>query len=170
MGTDLHLYVEIRPRNSKEDWSPSSYQGVFNSRIYGMLAALNNAFDNSDMEHLESRGIPEDVSWFTFDEYYLIITDKSDINSGECTDKEAEKWVEDGESVILYGGGYKYCSRPDYHHPSWCTIKELEECYDKVLKKYKYETSEIIEWMSLINYMNTLEKIYDVRAVFWYDN
>ena len=60
--------------------------------------------------------------------YVVSVVDNS--NRGE-----AKYWVEDGESVILYGGGYKYCSRPDYHHPSWCTTKELEECYDKVLKK-----------------------------------
>ena len=171
MGTDIHLYVEKRSRESKnKNWNVPELRGRFTSRIYGMFAALNNVCNFWDIEHLENRGLPEDISWMAFHEYYLRIKDKPEVDSRECSEENAKKWEERGSSVIKTEGNCRYCSDPDYHHPSWCTIKELEECYDRVFKVYKCERSDSIEWLALINYMKTLEEVYDVRAVFWFDD
>ena len=168
MGCDIHLYVEIRSKKNKEwGWYSTSFKGEFSNRTYGMFAALNNVRNHWGLKPLENRGIPNDIGNEVFHEYYKYVTKEETDNEHECSEEQANKWVNNGGSTIISRYNSKYCSDPDWHSANWCTPKELEDCYNQVFEKKEYD---YLQWVALINYMETFEEEYDVRAVFWFDS
>ena len=173
MGCDIHLFVETKRKDSKyEDWECSAFKGAFSEINYGMFGALNNVRNYCEYKPLPNRGLPENVGFNVFHRYYLLIVDKEeDVCEITCSKKDAEDWVNRGLSKIVELANTKYCSNPDYHSSSWCTVQEFESCVNQVFKtKDNTFAGAYIEWLALLNYMKTLEKEYDVRAVFWFDN
>lgn len=168
MGCDIHLYVEIRSKKNKEwGWYSTSFKGEFSNRTYGMFAALNNVRNHWNLKPLENRGIPNDIGNEVFNEYYKCVTKEETDNENECSEEQANKWVNNGSSTIISRYNSKYCSDPDWHSANWCTPKELKECYNQVFENKEYD---YLQWVALINYMKTFEEEYDVRAVFWFDS
>lgn len=185
MGCDIHLYVEIRqksynpdwkiPEGVKPDWTPISYRGEFNDRVYGMFAALANVRNYHNLQHLPVRGIPDDISYKTFDEFFKHVKPKNvdrETLEWEYDREDVKYWYKNKYSFLFKKNGILYCSNPDYHTPSWCTSEELQNCFHTVFgEKQPYE-GDYIEWFALISYMKAFESTgeYDCRAVFWFDN
>ena len=99
------------------------------------------------------------------------IADKAEYD-GQCSASEAERWVENGDSVYYEVGGRKYVSDPDWHTPSWCTTAEMEECINRVFRNEDGEFyGDCSEWLALLGAMKGYEADGgECRAVFWFDN
>ena len=168
MGCDIHLYVEVKNKEFEySNWKSPAFDGEFSVRTYKMYAALNNVRNSWGITPLEDRGLPDDIGQIVFSEYFKRVNiEQFDTAYGYCED-HVNQWVKSGASVIKEIDGDKYCSCPDWHSPNWCTASELESCYKLVFKK---KNNDYAEWLALIDYMKALQKQYEVRAVFWFDN
>lgn len=172
MGCDIHLYVEKRQKEGLSlRWIPSSFRGYFSERVYEMFAALNNVRNDPDwnIKPLQDKGIPDYLGFRSFYDYYITIVEDPKNRKNVCSKEQAEEWVRNKYSTEIEMNEIKYCSDPDWHSPNWCTVQEMEQCYNQV---FKDEKGDYIEWLALINYMKTLESNgeYEVRAVFWFDS
>lgn len=164
MTCGIHLYIEKRNRELKTVWYPCSFRGEFTDIVYGMFAALNNVRNYWNIKPLENRGIPNDLGPLAFDAYYQKIVT-------EVVDEEHECSIDDitEDDIIVEHNGQRYCNRI-WHSANWCTICEMQECYNQVFKNLK--DNDYGEWLGLLNYMKAIESNgkYDVRAVFWFDS
>ena len=178
MGCDIHLFVEIRHRKEKDSYWESPCEGEFSLTDYRMFAILNNVRNDFNYQPLPNRGIPGNLSFTVFDNYYRRVLRKSELEKWKnleiddnCTEEtEAEEFVKIGHSVLIKVDGQKFISDPTWHSPNWCTLKELEACCEKVYEGY--EKTGYLSWLALINYMKTFEMggQWKSRAVFWFDN
>lgn len=67
MGCDIHGHVETRSRNCS--WCHSmDFDG---SREYEMFAALANVRNNGSIKAFEPKGLPDDISYKTKEDYEL---------------------------------------------------------------------------------------------------
>lgn len=67
MGCDIHGHVETRSRNCS--WNHSmDFDG---SRAYEMFAALANVRNNGSIKAFEPKGLPDDISYKTKEDYEL---------------------------------------------------------------------------------------------------
>ena len=67
MGCDIHGHVETRSRNCS--WRHSmDFDG---SREYEMFAALANVRNNGSIKAFEPKGLPDDISYKTKEDYEL---------------------------------------------------------------------------------------------------
>lgn len=185
MGCDIHLYVETRrksykpewriPKHIKPDWLPISYRGEFSDRLYGMFAALANIRNYHDLPSLPVKGLPDDISYKTFDEFFKGIKPKNanrETYEWEYEREDVQRWCKNKSSFLKKKGKQLYCSNPDWHTPSWCTADELQSCFNTVFGDKMPYSGDYIEWLALINYMKAFESTgeFDCRAVFWFDN
>ena len=176
MGCDIHLHVEIKRKN-RDLWYSSPMGGEFSSRVYGMFAVLSNVRNYWGLDRMTiDRGFPDDAAYSTIGKYYLtILPDEEFKKIGDyewaCSESDVIRWGEEIKEIA----GNNYCVGPDWHSPNWCTVQELSDCIDEVfVDEYtdEYVKSNYIIWLSLLNYMKTYEDsgLYDVRAVYWFDN
>lgn len=162
MGCNIHLYVEKRSRQGNT-WFDSSIRD-FSERSYKMFAALNNVRNDFGITPLEYRGFPHDGSFIVTRKYFSFQVVDNVTDSDNQISKEEAGLVLPINKISI--GKNVYCVDPDWHSPNWCTLKELQECYNRV------SDSCSIEWLAIISYMTTLELYgdYETRAVFWFDN
>ncbi len=179
MGCDIHLFVEIRKRqtsNSKHNkWFPVSFRGEFSDRIYGMFSALANVRNYNELKHLPIRGLPEDLGYKAFDKYYSRIIPKNaqrEPYEWEFSRECVRRWVLQGISTLKKENGVLLCSDPDAHTPNWCTTAEMRECFNQIFLATGELIGDYIEWLGLCCYMEGIESSgeYECRAVFWFDN
>lgn len=173
MGCDIHLRLERKAKGQCkwQDCHIFGYDRCWGDRIYGMFAALADVRNYNDVEHLPVRGIPKDATELTLMRYGYRIADKAEYD-GQCSESEAERWVENGDGVYYEVGGRKYVSDPDWHTPSWCTTAEMEECINRVFRNEDGELyGDYSEWLALLGAMKGYEADGgECRAVFWFDN
>lgn len=173
MGCDIHLRLERKAKGQSkwQDCHIFDYDRCWGDRIYGMFAALADVRNYNDIEHLPVRGIPKDATELTLMRYGHRIADKAEYD-GQCSTSEAERWVENGDSVYYEVGGRKYVSDPDWHTPSWCTTSEMENCINRIFKNEDGELyGDYSEWLALLGAMKGYEADGgECRAVFWFDN
>lgn len=151
MGCDIHLHVEIRKKDPSYgiNWVHCGFYGEFSDRIYAMFAVLANVRNYQNLPSLPDRGIPDDLSWYTFDELFKMSKDELKDNDGE------------------------YYSDPDAHSYNWCTTEEMKNSFNTIFKDENGNyVGDYIEWLGLVSYMEGLESSgeYECRAVFWFDN
>lgn len=178
-------WCDILERFDRHTWS---------DRVYGMFAVLANVrnYDHFNLKGTEPRGIPDDICLDTLRRYAdKVISDEEykekeekdfDSCAGYVSKTDAEEYVRKGYSryielqdkrLTYYNG--TYCTDPDWHSASWCTVDELEKAFDTVFRdkdgNINFE-SDYIEWIALIGAMNGYEASgeYECRAVFWFDN
>ena len=173
MGCDIHLRLERKAKGQSkwQDCHIFGYDRCWGDRIYGMFAALADVRNYNDIEHLPVRGIPKDATELTLMRYGYRIADKAEYD-GQCSESEAERWVENGDSVYYEVGGRKYVSDPDWHTPSWCTAAEMEDCINRIFRNEDGELyGDYSEWLALLGAMKGYEADGGkCRAVFWFDN
>lgn len=173
MGCDIHLRLERKAKGQSkwQDCHIFGYDRCWSDRIYGMFAALADVRNYNDIEHLPVRGIPKDATKLTLMRYGYRIANKAEYD-GQCSESEAKRWVENGDSVYYEVGGRKYVSDPDWHTPSWCTTSEMEDCINRVFRNEDGELyGDYSEWLALLGAMKGYEADGgECRAVFWFDN
>lgn len=141
-----------------------------------MFAVLADVRNKRNLEHLPSRGFPNDACQSTLECYGLEIVDEFKYKWQEDTcilSSQSEEWVSRGLSKYFEVKGIKYVTNPDYHSPNWCTTQEMEDCINKVFKsKNENWEGEPYEWLALLGAMKGYEATgeYECRAVFWFDN
>ena len=177
MGCDIHLHVEIRKKDPSYgiNWVHCGFYGEFSDRIYAMFAVLANVRNYRNLPSLPDRGIPDDLSWYTFDELFKMSKDELKDNDGEYyyLTETAEKWAKEGYSFVHEVNGIKYYSDPDAHSYNWCTTEEMKNSFNTIFKDENGNyIGDYIEWLGLVSYMEGLESSgeYECRAVFWFDN
>ena len=93
MGSDIHLHVETRFKGwGNENWIHSAF-GEFSKRNYDLFARIGNICNYHGFEHLEIRGLPEDVSVDTKRAYEEYGKDAESPNW--CTPEELERYCND---------------------------------------------------------------------------
>jgi len=176
MGCDIHLFVEKRKKDSKDDFLPCAFRSEFSERTYSMFAKLANVRNYDKVEHLPIRGLPEDISYITFEALYkkVIFDPINEWDEENCyTIDQVNKWVKDGYSHVIHKHEKEWCSNPDAHSYNWCTSQEIMECLTEFTtgENHKYR-GNYLNWVGLAAYMKALEDNgnYEVRAAYWFDN
>jgi hypothetical protein len=164
MGCDIHIYVEYKEATSKV-WYP--FGGQFNpGRSYELFDKLGGVRGYSTPE-TAGRGLPEGTSWVVNYDNEISIDYKLMPNSGSannCVDYvTAARWVESCGSKhidITLEGKPRAVTNPDWHSHSWCTSKEFA-------KVVKYGGPE---YKALLAAVRSLERNFETRLIFWFDN
>ena len=192
MGCDIHTYLEY-----KEDERWDGIRHVRIPRNYGLFAVLAGVRAyNAEVEMFRPRGVPDDISWETRDDYTLYITSDGG-DEGHCTREQAENYVKYGSRY--WDSKKTRVTHPDWHSASWLSLGEFKVAYDrfrayykqpilpnldkykndhdgfiKELERTKDETepiSPIPEVEAIIAYLEVFRQhSYDTRIVFWFDN
>ena len=128
MGCDIHIYMEYGEQGR---WSGDEIR-VW--RSYGLFTALAGVRRyNSTVESFELRGVPENASWETLDDYTLYI---SDIEGEDCcTQEQAESYIKYGSAY--WGSDKKRVIHPDWHSASWLSLSEFKVAYKRFRDYYK---------------------------------
>ena len=168
MGCDIHEYVEIRPKEkSDHEWelyiTPCLHR---NYLMFGVFAGVRG----ESVPVIEPKGIPKDISFGVEKDYVIFVYGEEETDDPRyCTKTQAKEWVISGCSQKLKDN---YISNPDWHTPSWFSLKDIK----RVQKRYS-EISEAegckgsVELNLLVSVMNHLEhQGYETRFVFWFDN
>lgn len=187
MGSDIHLFIEYRVKNSDTTrWN--SFAGEIElERDYRMFERLGGVRGDSANAIVPPRGFPADAGPKAKDENFLWIHyGRGNADAFSCSPEEAAKYVNSGRSsyfgiltkvamaVDLKGVKEpelvdvqrpERVSKPDWHSHSWLTLEEFESA---ILQA----DSEVPKtYAACIAAMQSLEKDgCEVRAVFWFDN
>lgn len=135
MGCDIHAYIEYDDfKTQTGEWFVSDFAHPSVGRNYTMFALMAGVrYDprtDTDFKPLfAARGLPKSISWSTEREYTCVVSDEHAAKGWEryCTTEEAHRWLDHGHSK-WYNEGRKIISGPDWHHASWLTVDELEQC------------------------------------------
>ena len=156
MGCDIHAYVEHR-----KNYGWCCFAKLYLDRDYRLFGALADVRNYDEVECLITpKGYPKDGAKFgcSVEDYYCFVSSEPEPKDEYCTREDAEHWIK------YYGSKYKpgtkkmWVSIPDWHTPSWLTLKELRAI------RSIHEDKQLD---SIIALMETLEK---PRLVFWFDN
>lgn len=173
MGCDIHMHLEFKdPKPNphiREGASPwRGWARIYMARdyeLFGYLAGVRSSVDPV----VAPRGIPNDISWDTADEWYLRIHDEfaGQDMSGYCTLAKAQEWSKYGHKIFNDDEGKPYkVEHPDWHTPTWLTLDE----YTQALSKIKPEPYGMSYW-AMLGAMKELDWYHmDTRLVFWFDN
>lgn len=189
MGCDIHLYMEYK--NPTNTWSKR--WSNFGKRIYvgrnyymfGLMAGVRG----SQNPIAAPRGIPDDIDFYTAEDFYYSIEDTNGYNDDgqrTITLENAQRW---GTKIELDDKGVPYrIANPDWHTPSWLTFDELTSALllaDLAYERNMYDNSDprikelhqteaptfLLEYKALSASMETFENAgYNTRIVFWFDN
>lgn len=80
----------------------------------------------------EPKGVPQNISWKTAEEYTLCILENDDDSEEDrtCKRSQAESWVESGSSEVwdrAVNGDVLRVTSPDWHTGSWLDAGEVRE-------------------------------------------
>lgn len=165
MGCDIHMYVEYKRKGDERDYWQYYGQRINPGRNYYIFGLISKGVRSDNDLGLEPKGIPENLSFYSYNDYWISINDKYAGDEGFCSTEQAEKWAEYGSIIDKERN---LVSNPDWHSHSWLTTKELEE----QLEIYKEESDWVnAEYFALLSSMKELEKHdLEARVVFWFDN
>ena len=193
MGCDIHVHLEYK-EGGRWDGTPQFRI----PRNYGLFAALAGVRKyNSEVESFLPRGVPNEVSTETREDYTLWVSDTAGDDEDNCTREQAENYVK-------YGSRYWDSKKtrvihPDWHSASWLSLNEFKIAYDRFLAYFKQSVlpditkfkddhegylkelertkdmrepvSIIPEVEALIAYLEVFRnRGYDTRVIFWFDN
>lgn len=193
MGCDIHAFVEYRIRpegepDRRHSWS--AFGGEINpGRNYWLFEIMAGVRGRNAL--FEPRGIPNDMAYSAWGEYWLYLTEDDRDEEGCASREQAARWVASGSSVYYpeLEGLPKRVSDPDAHSMSWLTLPEMR----RVMTEYRIRCEKgnaaaiaptngqaiatLIplrqdpKWHALIAVMTSLEESgYESRLVFWFDN
>lgn len=162
MGCDIHGYIEY------EDWKDnegkphySSFGENLGDRDYTMFGLLAGVRRGSAI--FAPRGIPENISYTVKSSFYMFVVN-GETDGERCVSKvTAQEWIDKGWSEKIDDD---YISDPDWHTPSWLTVKE----YEQVLRaREEIEDCGKLdqEWYAILAAMKVLN---NARFVFWFDS
>ena len=75
MGCDIHGHIEVRYRGDNRWYHSMQIEGV---RDYEIFARLANVRNYNELEAINPKGLPSDISWETNEDFFLW---KSDAHS-----------------------------------------------------------------------------------------
>lgn len=180
MGCDIHMMVQYRQKQTNDE--PVQWRSMFNNSInpgrnYRLFGRMVKGLRVDDPNGFEPRGLPEDsinntlFDWeMKYNYCYMVVDNENDCN-GEgqyCTLDTAERWVKSGSSKWIEEN--RWVSGPDWHSESWLTFKEFEECLDDVTFDTNGSFPPDPKYFFILAGMRELEKSFDTRIVFWFDN
>lgn len=144
MGCDINVFVEIRrnkrwekvgnlfahpipellqPRFECTHYYSDSPYILRNYELFSILADVRDFGDGTPIA--TPRGIPSDLSHDLLSKYALTVAVLAGEDNGKssCTLEQALSYVRTGSSIWIEP--YKLISGPDWHTPSWLTLREL---------------------------------------------
>jgi hypothetical protein len=135
--------------------------------LFALLAGVRRQeFADPDLECLDPKGLPDDVTELSLAEDCLAVDDEgADLEVPDtCTRAEAEEWVESGVSRVLHNG--YAVTHPEFYGQSWVSHEELE----LVRQRYQAAGGRDLDLLQAVLAM--LESLrsaqYISRAVFWF--
>lgn len=160
MGCDIHGYIEYNAFTTREG---APYYSLFaegvRERDYAMFGILANVRRTGCI--YPPRGIPQNTCMSIKWEYFLFVGNED--GEGTVSQETAARWVKDGIAEYV---GENQITHPDWHHASWLTAEELENCLRAREAIQDYGTPDPI-WKATLAAMKELP---DARFVFWFDN
>jgi len=173
MGCDIHAMLEV------EGESPVAF--AFNAIFAGQASLPRNLAVFGALAGVRStvpplyppRGIPDNVSEESFEEYYLFVINEADAEMyrgyGYVTRDEAPirgrvYWKTSGLQ-----SRFGYVADPDWHTPSWLFLSEIHEA----LAHAKLTAEDLMpEYRIVLDALASAERWLGRRArlVFWFDN
>ena len=164
MGCDIHCYVEYRKKDPSNDYERDwrSFGGRINpGRNYSIFGRLANVRQGPAV--VPVRGIPDDLGFYSRDDWWLFIFDHDTQESGFCSVAQAKEWHDKYHLPYKMGvaGTPAWIQHPDWHSPSWVTPDEWERAIDK--KDLKYAAI-----FSVLRFFESAGQ--ESRVVFWFDN
>lgn len=166
MGCDIHGYVEYSYRY--EEWTGIAFESI--PRNYFLFEALAGIMGKKK-PLIPPKGIPLTASSIVKN-YYLadVVDDVDDCDEG-IERREAEEYIQKGFSHYWHNDN-TLISRPDWHTPSWLTLKEINQ----VLQHAQIEKESLArQFLIVIDLMEAIERWDRIgkntsRFVFWFDN
>jgi len=162
MGCDIHGYIDYEDfKDSQGKTRYSCFGDNLGDRDYAMFGLLAGVRRGSAI--FEPRGIPENISFTVKNKFYMFVVDGEEDGEGFVSKLTAQKWVAQGWSKQIED---KWITHPDWHTPSWLTVKE----YEQVLLAREEITDygkPSQEWYAILAAMKVLN---NSRFVFWFDN
>ena len=168
MGCDIHCYVEYQEPGSGH-WF--GFGGEINPGrdyvVFGHLAGVRYG----EVEHVEPRGVPEEISLETKWANQLYVDDAHASSEGYCTREQAESWTNHGYSQYLDEAKTKV-TQPDWHTHSWLTTDEFEEALAQATEAARTHGRGIdTGYKALLAAMKVFSAAgRATRVVFWFDN
>lgn len=162
MGCDIHGYIEY------EDWKDnngkphiSCFGNNLGERDYAMFGLLAGVRRGSAI--FEPRGIPENISFTVRCSFYMFMVDGESDSEGCVSKVTAQEWIDKGWVKKIDD---KWITNPDWHTPSWLTVKEYEQVLRAREEIEDYGKLDQ-EWYAILAAMKVLN---NARFVFWFDN
>lgn len=158
MGCDIHAYPEYL---EFDRWW--SIGGDINpGRDYSVFTELAGVRGSSETA-LEPKGIPSDLGFAAYGDYWLYIVEKEDLDPCTCTKENAERWVNCKVSRY-YNEEKRRVSDPDAHNASWVTLEEFKKCIEnaELVSPIYYGLAAMLEEIEV--------RGFKTRLVFWFDN
>jgi len=169
MGCDIHAYVEYKSQYfAEEDDHPHYYLFADlclrrNYRMFALMAGVR-AYEGHEILYMP-RGLPEHVDYRIMAQYTLYVALDVDEPSRECTPEEAERYIKAGWSK-WWDEKHTRITHPDWHHASWLSASEFEQCLDAYGKRYG---DVPLDYKATLDAMLSLGRGIS-RLVFWFDN
>ena len=174
MGCDIHTMIEYRFKNTQSWWSFWK-TAVTLDRDYQMFCRIAGVRKLVGAKCVEPRGIPEDATWYTINQYtYTVVAKEAPEQDCECgycnvTDREtADTWLKSGCSKKWKDEDHRITG-PDWHSASWLSYEELIA----IATEYRLTTAWRLgtDWRATLAAM---AQFYndgcEIRLVFWFDN
>jgi hypothetical protein len=168
MGCDIHIHIEIK-REGNNYWE--GFGGEFSiNRNYMLFGIMAKGVRSSIDDGYEIRGIPPDLSSNVMERLYYSVGKAYWSEDRVVTEEIAACWAEHNYPIEDMGH-YRRILNPDTHSHSWLTLSELKNVMEICRNVDKY-FSELynVRIESIVSAMETLEKMYLTRMVFWFDN
>lgn len=174
MGCDIHLYTEHKVYNHWEALDISN-AGQRNYDFFGLMAnGVRRDYDEETYGFTveEPRGIPDDLSYGVFIDYYIRVLD-SDFLERNCDIKTAKDYAtrygcrilkikerNDNGAWVYFGtkekavpcnitevnGDDKYfIEDPDFHSASYMSLEEYRQVLDNYYKVLKLDDESLTE-------------------------
>lgn len=196
MGCDIHCYIEYK-KPDRDGWS--DFGGRINpGRLYQMFGALAGVRSRT-VNFLQPRGVPNDMSYASKNDYWLFIVENNTDESGFCTVEQAKRYIASGSILKNPTEPFLHnsVSHPDWHSHSWVTPDEFEQAIAVHLKANGFQIntarlpapqelsaltttdensnnwalSELTEYWAILAAMRCFEQQgFQSRLVFWFDN
>ena len=172
MGADIHAFIEwFDDRHDRYFCFAEKINVRRDYLLFAVLAGVRNA-DYSVVPVSAPKGLPDDISEDVVDHYYLKVSDEASIchDLYYCSSTDADRYIAGGSTEFRVDNQW-FVSNPDWHTPSWLTLKSLQYAQHLYRQRESWSAGNI-SLAAIIGAMESLDRltIRPSRLVFWFDN